>query len=393
MLTALGFRASALGRIFPSMPPVPADSFRPTAPRTPWRLILPVGLAYWLFMATQVRLSSALGGRPIPWLKTLVLELPLALGWVLMTPVILRLGRRFPLTGPRWPRSVAVHLAVSISFVFLLYLMGSWYTPLVLGSGTQTPLLTRALRQFVIWIFGDGLIYWSILTVSLAVEHYRRFRERELIAAELEAQLARADLQALKSQLHPHFLFNALHTIGSLVRTGDRENAVKVTADLGDLLRRMLEGAAQQEVPLKQELEFIRSYLEIERIRFRDRLEVRFEVEPEVLEARVPHLVLQPLVENAIRHGIAPHLFAGKVSVSARRLDGHLELLVRDDGPGVGEGDSARPGIGLTNTRARLQRLYGDGFRLEVSNLDQGGLESRVELPFQLAAAEWSRGA
>jgi len=362
-------------------------------PTTPWALIVPVGLGYGLIMSAQVHLSSTMGGHPIPWGKALALQLPIAAAWVLATPGILWLGRKFPLVTRRWPANVAVHLVVSCVFIFLLDVFASWFTPLVLPPASAGPsLLARAARLFVIWIVGDGLVYWSILTVSLAVEHYRRFRERELIAAQLETQLAQADLQALKSQLHPHFLFNALHTIGSLVRTGERDNAVKVTADLGDLLRRMLEGAAQQEVPLKQELDFIRSYLDIEQMRFRDRLEVSFCVDPQVVDAKVPHLVLQPLVENAIRHGIAPHLFAGRISVTARLHEARLELLVRDDGSGAGEGDGARPGIGLSNTRARLHRLYGDDFLLEVSNLPQGGLQSRVELPFRLAPAEWERG-
>jgi len=375
------------------VPPSIAGSPRQRPASTPWLLILFVGGAYGLLMSAQVHLSSTLGGHPIPWGKSFALQLPIAAAWVLAAPGILWLGRRFPLTSDRWRSSVLIHLAISLSFIFLLDLGASWLTPLVLGSTYPQPLLTRAARLFVIWVFSDGLIYWSILTVSYAVEHYRRFRERELIAAELETQLAQADLQALKAQLHPHFLFNALHTIGSLVRTGDRDNAVKVTAGLGDLLRRMLEGAAEQEVPLERELDFIRSYLDIEQIRFQDRLRVSFDIDPAVEGARVPHLILQPLVENAIRHGIAPHLFAGCVSISARRLGPRLRISVGDDGPGVGDGDGARPGIGLSNTRARLARLYGDDFQLEVSNLPERGLEARVDLPFQLAAAEWAREA
>jgi signal transduction histidine kinase len=359
-------------------------------------VILIAGMLYGIVMSTQVHLSSTLGGRPIPWGKSFALQLPMALAWMLAAPGILWLGRRFPIVSPCWPRNVALHLAVCVSFVFLLDLFASWFTPQILPLGPNAyPLLTRTARQFVIWIVSDGLTYWMILTVSYAVEHYRRFRERELVASQLETQLAQADLQALKSQLHPHFLFNALHTIGSLVRTGDRDNAVKVTAGLGDLLRRMLEGAAQQEVPLKQELEFIKSYLDIEQIRFQDRLRVDFSIDPEVLDAKVPHLILQPLVENAIRHGIAPHLFAGKVSVSAKRLhEGEgkrLQLTVRDDGPGAGDGDGARPGIGLANTRARLGRLYGEDFVLEVNNLPQGGMQALVELPFVQAPASWER--
>jgi signal transduction histidine kinase len=367
---------------------------RPAAdrPRTPWLLIVIVGIGYGLLTTAQVRLSSSLGGRPLPWTTALALQLPIAAAWTAATPGILWLGRRFPLVASAWRRNLLVHLAISLSFVFALDLTTVWYTSLVLPPRPgATPLLHSAIRYFVIWVFSDGLLYWSILAVSYAAEHYRRFREREVRAYQLETQLARAELQALKSQLQPHFLFNALHTIGSLVRTGERDNAVKVTADLGDLLRRMLEGAAQQEVPLRQELDFITSYLAVEQMRFRDRLLVNFEIDPEVGDARVPHLVLQPLVENAIRHGIAPHLFAGKVSVTARRRGTRLELIVRDDGPGVGDGDGARPGIGLSNTRARLGRMYGPDWSLTVDNLPEGGLQARIELPFSLAPAE--RGA
>jgi len=181
------------------------------------------------------------------------------------------------------------------------------------------------------------------------------------------------------------------------VRTGDRDTAIRVVAGLGDLLRRVLDGAAQQEVPLKQELEFIRNYLDIEQVRFRDRLKVAINADPDVLDAKVPHLILQPLVENAIRHGIAPHLSAGYLMVGARRVDDQLQLVVRDDGPGIrngeGEGEggtaAARPGIGLSNTRARLTRLYGADCELEVGNAPDGGLEARIVLPFRLAHAEW----
>jgi len=365
----------------------------PTASRTPWRIILPVGLAYGLMMTAQVHLSSTMGGNPIGWRKSFFLEMPIAAAWVLFSPAILALGQRYPIVGRGWPPRVALHLVIALSFILLLYLFSSWMTPLVLAATPVHSLAQRTARTFVIWVFSDGLLYWSILTVSLAVAHYRKLRARALIASQLETQLAQADLYALKSQLHPHFLFNALHTIGSLIRTGDRDSAVKVTADLGDLLRRMLDVASQQEVPLKQELDFIRSYLDIEQVRFRDRLSITFDIDADVLDARVPHLVLQPLVENAIRHGIAPHLSAGHVGVLARRKGSRLALAVWDDGPGSGNGDGARPGIGLANTKARLHRLYGEDFLLEVTNLPERGVEARVELPFHLALAEWERRA
>jgi signal transduction histidine kinase len=354
-------------------------------------VILGLWTAYGLLNAAQQNVLFSMNrGYPLPWWISLVLQMPLAYAWALATPGILWLGRRFPFDRQGWPLSVAVHLVVSCAWVFLLDLGYAWHATNVLPMRSM-PLLERATGLFVSWILSDGLLYWTILSVSYAVEHYRRYRERELIASQLETQLVQADLQALKMQLHPHFLFNALHTIGALVRTGDRDNAVRVVAGLGDLLRRVLEGAAQQEVPLKQELEFVRNYLDIEQVRFRDRLKVAINAEPDVLDAKVPHLILHPLVENAIRHGIGPHVRAGCVIIGAQRLDDRLHLVVRDDGPGIGtsEGDTTRPGIGLSNTRARLTRLYGTDYEFEVANASEGGLEARIVLPFSLAPAEW----
>jgi signal transduction histidine kinase len=332
---------------------------------------------------------------PLAWWRALLLQMPQAYMWALATPIIIWLGRRFPLARGRWLGAAALHLAICLAWVFVVDFTFAFHVSNVLPTSNPRPLLDRAVRLFVIWVLSDGLLYWIVLSVSYAVDHYRRFRERELAAAQLETQLAQADLQALKTQLHPHFLFNTLHTIGSLVRTGDRDTAVRVVAGLGDLLRRMLEGAARQEVPLKQELDFIRGYLDIEQVRFRDRLLVTVNVEPDALDAKVPYLILQPLVENALRHGIGPHGAAGHLTVEGRRAGGRLELVVRDDGPGIGAGGNGtdgagRPGIGLANTRARLTRLYGREYALEVGNLPGGGVEARVALPFRLAPVEWA---
>ncbi len=188
-------------------------------------------------------------------------------------------------------------------------------------------------------------------------------------------------------QLQPHFLFNALHTVGQLIRTGQPARAVQVVAGLGELLRRVLDGAATQEVPLKQELDFLRSYLDIEQIRFRDRLKVVLDPDPEALDATVPHFILQPLVENAIKHGIASRATVGRVLIGARRIDGTLHLTVRDDGSGLS--DAAARGVGLANTSARLRQLYGDQASFEVVNMADGGVIARIVLPYRLAAAEW----
>lgn len=370
-----------------------SDSQRAQRVRTrPWALILAIWTAFGLLLSTQQGIGYALRGNPLPWGTLLLLWMPVAYAWALVTPVILWLGRRFPFKRNSWVRSALVHLVACCVLVFLLGLGYTYHAASVLPQAAATPPgLARALQVFVGWLFVDGLLYWTVLSVASVVEHQRRLRERELAASQLETQLARADLQALQMQLQPHFLFNALHTVGSLVRTGDRDTAVRVVAGLGDLLRRMLDGVSQQEVPLKAELEFVRTYLAIEQIRFRDRLTVTIDADDDVLDAAVPHLILQPLVENAIRHGIAPHVAAGRVEVRARRAGGYLELDVRDDGPGLGNG-TTRPGpsgIGLTNARARLERLYGEDCELSVRNAAGGGLEAQVRLPLRRAPAEW----
>ncbi len=185
-------------------------------------------------------------------------------------------------------------------------------------------------------------------------------------------------------QLHPHFLFNTLHAIWTLMHK-DVETADRMLARLSDLLRITLENSGMQEVPLKQELAFLEPYLEIEQTRFGDRLSVQLDVEPDTLDALVPNLLLQPLVENAIRHGIAPRAAGGRIRISAKRENAKLRVQVRDNGAGIPESEREvlKEGVGLTNTRARLQQLYGAGHRLELHNAVDGGLEVTLELPFR----------
>src|SRR2546422_3938327 len=209
---------------------------------------------------------------PLPWWTALLMQMPLAYTWALATPVILWLGRRFPFERGRWPSSVAIHLAICLTFVFLLDLAYAFHiSNLLPPPPNPKPVFTRAVQFFLVWVLSDGLLYWTILSVSYAVEHHRRLRERELTASQLETQLVQADLQALKMQLHPHFLFNALHTIGSLVRTGDRENAVRVMAGLRDPLRRRRRGRPQQEGAVEKEGRVLPPHLDILEVRLRHR--------------------------------------------------------------------------------------------------------------------------
>jgi len=198
-----------------------------------------------------------------------------------------------------------------------------------------------------------------------------------LRTSQLEGQLAKAELQALKSQLQPHFLFNTLNSISALQLT-DPEAANRMTARLGDFLRLTLDASGLNEVPLRRELEFLQSYLEIERIRFQDRLTVRMNVDPEVLDATVPNLILQPIVENALRHGIGSRIGSGHIDISAVRDDNTLKIEVRDDGPGLK--NAGRERVGIANTRARLQQLYGDRQRFEMVNAGEGGVSVRLQV-------------
>jgi LytS/YehU family sensor histidine kinase len=228
--------------------------------------------------------------------------------------------------------------------------------------------------------------YWAVLAVASVRDYYRKYRTRELQSSQLEAQLSAAQLQALKMQLHPHFLFNTLNGIAALMHQ-DVEAADRMLARLSELLRLALDHADRQEVTLRQEMDFLERYLEIQKMRFRDRLTVKLELDPDTLEAQVPNLILQPLVENAIRHGIEPRSTPGEVVIRANRVGDRLELQVSDDGPGMIENDSSK-GVGLANTRARLQQLYGAAHTLSFSNGAARGLVIVLSLPFRPRGAE-----
>jgi LytS/YehU family sensor histidine kinase len=258
------------------------------------------------------------------------------------------------------------------------------YDSLFDGTFSRLTLFNLGRRSFV-QLDKELLVYWIIVLISHASDYYARLREGELRASQ-------AQLQALKMQLHPHFLFNALNSISALVRK-DPEAADRMIARLGDFLRLTLEASATQEVLLRQELEFLDCYLEIERVRYHDRLTTRLDIDPQTLNCRVPNLILQPIVENAIRHGIAPRATPGHIEILAEQADGSLRIQVRDNGPGLppnhngAAAQGLREGLGLANTRARLAQLYGTSHRFELQNDARGGLVVTLELPGVSAAA------
>jgi sensor histidine kinase YesM len=244
-------------------------------------------------------------------------------------------------------------------------------------------------RGFVLSFHWDVLIYAAVLGFAHAADYYQRLRDRELHASRLEAQLGRARLDALRAQLNPHFLFNSLNAISELVHE-DPGRADRVINQLAALLRAVLDDSNASEVTLREELDFVRKYLEIEQVRLGERLAVRVEADAAALDVRVPGLILQPLVENAVRHGIAPREGPGVIEVTASRRGGTLELQVRDSGCGAAgrKAGSRSPGVGLSNVRARLAHHFGEGSRLELCPNDAGGHLARIWIPVRAGRAE-----
>jgi two-component system LytT family sensor kinase len=342
----------------------------------PWLLFAPLAVAF-----AYMQLSVL--GKPIIWGQLLGLT---ALDCSLLaasTYLINHLNQRFAFDRLGWRRPLLVH---SIALLVISICRSALLAPVyyVLGVHAELQLSTLAWFQvlFTVQFPSFVLVYWLILGVCMAVAYYQKYRERELRAAQLETQLAQAQLQVLKMQLHPHFLFNTLNAISALMHR-DVELADRMIARLGELLRSTLEITGAQEVSLKRELEFITPYLEIEQARLGPRLTVQMTIAPDVMDACVPNFLLQPLVENAIRHGIAPRAEPGRIEISARRVNGTLELCVRDDGPGLHAAATSNNGIGLGNTKARLQQLYGAAHRFEVQNAPERGLVATVAIPFR----------
>lgn len=353
-----------------------------------WLIIFGVWTVVGLFMTSQDYLRHSRNNRPVDFFKLLFLmELPFAYLWALLTPMLLRLARRFRIERGRVLRNSLIHVLASL-FLSVITMVGISTASNLLFVEPAARRFSLAGLLFSIYTYFDYyiLIYWLILMISHAFDYYSRYREGELRASQLQAQLAQAELRALKMQLHPHFLFNTLHSISAL-QLKDIAAANRMIARLGDFLRLALDNSGAQEVSLQKELEFLRCYLEIERIRFQDRLSVNMEVEPQTLDARVPNLILQPIVENAIKHGISPRAAPGRIDIRVKRDNGLLRVQVEDNGRGIGTNGTGtriiKEGLGLSNTRARLEQLYGAGYRFDLENVIEGGLRVTLEIPLK----------
>ena len=292
----------------------------------------------------------------------------------------------------RTGRWVGIHLMAGLVFSMVDALLTSWLVAgetSVMHPGkilTFSYLIKTASLHYCVL---NLIMYWLVVFAHLGWHYYRRYREREIQTAQLQRELVEARLSALRMQLNPHFLFNTLHAVSALIHENP-EAADRVVARLSELLRLSLDQSKPQEVPLSEEMAFLDRYLDIEQIRFTDRLKVTREIDPAVQQALVPYLILQPLVENAIRHGIEPREELGHLGIHAGRHNGRLELRVTDNGAGLKSGShaSAPEGIGLSNTRSRLRHLYGEDFQFELAEASAGGLEARIEIPFHTRAGD-----
>jgi signal transduction histidine kinase len=347
-----------------------------------WGIWTFIGIVFTL----QSYFTSYRSERPMPLADSIYLQMTWSYLWALATPLVLWAAARLPIERNNWIRSALLHVPISILLSVFLTALGHIALWLYWGYGAGKPLSFANMSRFVVANFSEGIgIYLLIALTSYALNYYRRYREGQLRTLQLEAQLSQAQLQALKMQLHPHFLFNTLHSISALL-SKDVESARKMITRLGDFLRLTLENSGSQEVTLKQEMEFLSCYLEIERIRFQNRLVTRMDLGPQTLEAKVPNLILQPIVENAIRHGIAPRSTPGLIEIEAKQLNDTLRIQVRDNGPGLPEHRTSdnpfKKGLGLANTETRLERLYGADHLFNLSNNPDGGLIVTLEIPF-----------
>ena len=346
-----------------------------------------VGFAAILFIAATViavlyslerYLYSRWVGEPVSLRSLLPAELIFTYAGALLAPLVMRLAQRFPLRGGEVNRNLAVHVLAMIAFVLVHVTLFSLATVL-LAPGMDVPSLPRVLgRSLLSWTVFDAIVYCALVTVNHAVIYYRVSKDRALRASQLEASLAQAQLQMLRMQLQPHFLFNTLHSISALMHK-DVRRADSMVAALSDLLRMSLQNIGAQEVPLQSELDFLQRYVEIMRLRFGDRLRVSIDIDPQTRDARVPNLFFQPLVENSFRHGFGD-LGQGSITISILRDGDMLRCDVIDDGRGLRSGH--KEGVGLATTRSRLSHLYGDNYVFTVRGAPNEGVHVTVVIPF-----------
>ncbi len=352
--------------------------------------------AFWTLFAVLLigsRVLDGRGGAPdAAFVAHQFVEMYL---WAVLTPFIFWISRRFSVERSNWRARIPLHVGVAVLVSLAVELLNDLNIRYIAQPPWADEISFNPLEALLeLGFLGDLMIYLAVLAAGFARDYFLRYQERRALAVQLQAQLTRARLEALRMQINPHFLFNTLHAIASLVER-DPQGVRRMVARLSDLLRYALDESDTQEVPLRQELQFLDDYLDIQRIRFQGRLEVERHVAPEALEALVPPFIMQPLVENAVKHGLSDVKGAGRLVLRAGREGGTLRLSVADNGPGLPTNGSAstapesallEEGVGLRNTRARLRGLYSEAGRLTLENAEAGGLRAQITLPYHTAA-------
>ena len=371
-----------------------ADSavMAPNHERVPVRVIFGVATALGFFSAfAAFYFISTFTDKPAGFGLLLALNLTYWYSWAVLTPGILCLTRNCPFERATWQMAIPVHMAGVVVATLLHVAMAvasRMATYWVVGESLESWLM-EAQRMFFLNFDWEMMTYWTIVGVGHALRYHYQVRAKELSAAQMETRLVEAQLHTLQRQMQPHFLFNTLNTIAALMHR-DVDAADAMIARLSDLLRMSLQRVGVQEVELKEELDFLSKYLEIEQTRFRDRLTVVFDIPADTLDALVPNLLLQPLVENAVKHGIGPRPTPGQIVIRSRRVGAMLELDVQDNGVGLSAArlTDFNRGVGLSNTRSRLDHLYGSLHRFEFRQPAEGGLLVHIAIPMAELAVE-----
>ena len=355
-----------------------------------WIIYLALWTSIALFLISQGVARALYLQQRVPWRLLFSVWLTASYLWAVLAPLVWTIAVRLPISRRFWWRVIPIHFVFSA-----IIAVGESVLFASAATALRMHIRPTFLATFQVVLPGDFevniALYWVVVAIQHGFNVYCGVREREteaarlkLLSSELERQLVQARLSALRMQLHPHFLFNTLNAIVVLVRQGKTEDADQMLTNLSELLRRTLEEWDNQEVPLRTEIEFLQLYLEIERVRFQDRLRIETALDPDTLGALVPCFLLQPLVENAVRHGVAKSSAGGKVTLRSRRIGSTLEFQISNDGPGFATPkDAAGNGFGLTNTRARLQQLYGGLHCLKLESGESGGTVATIKIPYR----------
>lgn len=362
----------------------PTQPSRARTPLPPWLLVSAMWAIPAVLAGFQQYMQGRVWGEPASWKSVLFTSVDW-LFYGLLTPIVLRAGRRMPLRSPHLARHVMVHVVGALVLCVVWAALGELLRLALFG----VPPIRQILRNFTSWTLGTlpfGVaVYFALVGIEHALFYFAQAREREVQTARLAAQVAESRLDALRMELHPHFLFNSLNAVAVLVRDNRTADAARVVEQLSEMLRELLSENVR-EIPLAHEIDFIRKYLAIELVRFSDRLDVRWNVPAEALQARVPSLILQPLVENALRHGVAARSARTTVEIDAQVSSGELRLAVSNDVPdAAARKHTLGRGVGLASTRERLATLYGHRATLTLTE-SEGRVRAEIRMPHEVVA-------